>query len=131
MKHKYSVGLVWSEEDKAFIANVPELPGCFSDGPTQEEALKNVEVVIDEWIETAKELKRPIPEPMDTRRLEAMAREFQEGLQNHIRREVESAVNRVLEDLARAQNPMVIMGTGQVLVGSVGDPSDWWKKSSR
>jgi predicted RNase H-like HicB family nuclease len=131
MKHKYSVQLVWSEEDKAFIAQVPELPGCFADGPTQEEALKNVEVVIDEWIETANELKRPVPEPMDSGRFEAMAREFQEGLEKHIRREVETAVNRVLEDLARAQNPMVILGSGQVLVGNVGDSSDWWKRSSR
>ena len=60
---KYEVIIYWSEEDKAFIAEVPELAGCAADGPTYEEALKNVETIIDEWIETAKELRRPIPEP--------------------------------------------------------------------
>jgi len=63
MKTKYEIILYWSEEDKAFIAEVPELPGCTADGATREAALKNVNVVIDEWIETAKELGRPIPQP--------------------------------------------------------------------
>jgi predicted RNase H-like HicB family nuclease len=61
--HKYEVIIYWSQEDQAFIAEVPELPGCASDGQTYQEALKNVEVVIDQWIETAKELGRPIPTP--------------------------------------------------------------------
>ena len=60
---KYEVIIYWSEEDKAFIAEVPELPGCAADGATREAALKNVNVIIDEWIETAKELGRPIPTP--------------------------------------------------------------------
>lgn len=60
---KYEVIIYWSKEDKAFIAEVPELPGCMADGPTHQKALANVEVVIEEWIETAKELGRPIPEP--------------------------------------------------------------------
>ena len=60
---KYEVIIYWSKEDKAFIAEVPELPGCAADGPTKQAALKNVDVVIKEWIETAKELGRPIPEP--------------------------------------------------------------------
>ena len=60
---KYEVIIYWSEEDKAFIAEVPELPGCAADGPTKQAALQNVDVVIKEWIETAKELGRPIPEP--------------------------------------------------------------------
>lgn len=60
---KYEVIIYWSKEDKAFIAEVPELPGCMADGPTRQKALANVEVVIKEWIETAKELGRPIPEP--------------------------------------------------------------------
>ncbi|MEW6416986.1 MAG: type II toxin-antitoxin system HicB family antitoxin [Nitrospirota bacterium] len=62
-KYKYEVIIYWSEEDQAFIAEVPELPGCAADGDTYQEALTNVEVVIQEWIETAKELGRPIPEP--------------------------------------------------------------------
>ena len=60
---KYEVILYWSEEDKAYIAEVPELPGCMADGASYKEALENVEVVIREWIETARELGRPIPEP--------------------------------------------------------------------
>jgi predicted RNase H-like HicB family nuclease len=62
-KPKYEVIIYWSEEDQAFIAEVPELPGCAADGKTYREALANVEVVIKEWIETATELGRPIPQP--------------------------------------------------------------------
>jgi predicted RNase H-like HicB family nuclease len=60
---KYEVILYWSAEDDAFIAEVPELAGCASDGRTRQEALANVETVIAEWLELAKELGRPIPEP--------------------------------------------------------------------
>jgi len=60
---KYEVILYWSEQDQAFIAEVPELPGCAADGATYQEAVANVEVVIREWIETARELGRPIPVP--------------------------------------------------------------------
>ena len=60
---RYEVIIYWSDEDQVFIAEVPELAGCMADGQTYQEALKNAEVVIDEWIETAKELGRPIPEP--------------------------------------------------------------------
>jgi predicted RNase H-like HicB family nuclease len=60
---RFEVILYWSDEDQAFIAEVPELPGCAADGGTYQEALANVEVITKEWIETAKELGRPIPEP--------------------------------------------------------------------
>lgn len=60
---RYEVIIYWSHEDRAFIAEVPELPGCMADGKTYQEALKNVEIIIEEWIETAKELGRAIPEP--------------------------------------------------------------------
>lgn len=63
MNHKYEVILYWSQEDQAFIAEVPELPGCAADGQTQVEALENVNTVIDEWLETAKALGRAIPKP--------------------------------------------------------------------
>jgi predicted RNase H-like HicB family nuclease len=62
-KPKYEVIIYWSQEDEAFIAEVPELPGCAADGKTYREALANVEVVLEEWIETATELGRPIPLP--------------------------------------------------------------------
>lgn len=60
---RYEVILYWSAEDEAFIAEVPELPGCAADGLTYEAALANVRVVIGEWIETAQQLGRAIPEP--------------------------------------------------------------------
>jgi predicted RNase H-like HicB family nuclease len=60
---QYEIILYWSKEDEAFIAEVPELPGCAADGATYQDALTNVEGVIREWIETARELGRPVPEP--------------------------------------------------------------------
>lgn len=60
---RYEVIIYWSAEDESFIAEVPELPGCAADGNTYRAALANVEVVIKEWIETATELGRPIPQP--------------------------------------------------------------------
>lgn len=60
---KYEVIIYWSGEDHSFIAEVPELPGCAADGKTYQEALGSVEVVIQERVETARELGRPIPEP--------------------------------------------------------------------
>lgn len=60
---RYEVIIYWSNEDQSFISEVPELPGCAADGATYQEALANVEVVIQEWLATAKELGRPIPEP--------------------------------------------------------------------
>lgn len=60
---RYKVIIYWSEEDNVYIAEVPELPGCMADGASYEEAIRNAEVVIAEWIETAKRLGREIPEP--------------------------------------------------------------------
>ena len=60
---KYEIILYWSEEDRAFIAEVPELPGCAADGASRQEALANAEIVIGEWIETARGLGRSVPEP--------------------------------------------------------------------
>jgi predicted RNase H-like HicB family nuclease len=61
--NKYEIIIYWSTEDQAFIAEVPELPGCAADGKTKQEALANVEAVIQEWISTAQELGRTIPAP--------------------------------------------------------------------
>jgi len=60
---KYEIIIYWSDEDAAYVAEAPELPGCAADGETYAQALANAEVVIREWIETARELGRPIPEP--------------------------------------------------------------------
>ncbi len=63
MEPKYEILIYWSAEDNAYLAEVPELPGCMADGSSYQEALKNAEVIIREWIETAQEIGRPIPEP--------------------------------------------------------------------
>ncbi|MCA2683813.1 MAG: type II toxin-antitoxin system HicB family antitoxin [Microcystis sp. M038S2] len=63
MKIRYELIIYWSEEDQAFIVEVPELAGCMADGETYQEAVQNAELVIQEWIETAKQLERVIPEP--------------------------------------------------------------------
>ncbi|CDD64182.1 putative uncharacterized protein [Firmicutes bacterium CAG:882] len=61
--YKYERIIFWSEEDQSFIVDVPELPGCMADGKTIQQALDNAEIIINEWIETAKELGREIPQP--------------------------------------------------------------------
>ena len=61
--YKYELIIYWSEEDQAFIVEVPELPGCMADGQTYVDAVSNAEIVIQEWIETAQELGRSIPTP--------------------------------------------------------------------
>ena len=60
---KYEVIIYWSKPDRAFIAEVPELPGCMADGKTKAEALTAVERVAEEWFETARQLKRKVPIP--------------------------------------------------------------------
>ena len=63
MSIKYELIIYWSEEDQSFVVEVPELPGCMADGETYEQAVANAQQVIGEWIETARELGLPIPEP--------------------------------------------------------------------
>jgi predicted RNase H-like HicB family nuclease len=63
MGTKYQVAIYWTEAERVFIAEVRELPGCMADGPTKAKALAAVERVAKEWMETARELGRPIPEP--------------------------------------------------------------------
>ena len=59
----YKVVIYWSSEDEAYIAEVPELAGCMADGATYFEALSNVQIIMEEWVQTATELERPIPQP--------------------------------------------------------------------
>ena len=65
--NSYAITIYWSAEDQAYIAEAPELPGCAADGTSRQEALTNLEIVMREWIETAIELKRPIPQPREQR----------------------------------------------------------------
>lgn len=63
MRPKYELSVYWSEDDRSFVVDVPELPGCMADGETYEQAVANAQTVIEEWIETARERGRPIPQP--------------------------------------------------------------------
>jgi len=63
MNTKYEIIIFWSAEDNAIVAEVPELPGCMADGNSYQAALSNAEQIIQEWIETANELGRSVPEP--------------------------------------------------------------------
>jgi predicted RNase H-like HicB family nuclease len=63
MSIKYELIIYWSDEDQSFIVEVPELPGCMADGETYEQAVLNAKAVIEEWIKTARELGRQVPEP--------------------------------------------------------------------
>ena len=63
MDSKYETIIYWSKEDSCYIAEVPELAGCMADGNSYSEALQNVQIIIEEWLETARSLNRPIPEP--------------------------------------------------------------------
>ena len=63
MDSRYELIIYWSDEDNCFLVEVPELPGCMADGATYEEAIKNCLVVVDEWLQTAMDLGREIPQP--------------------------------------------------------------------
>ncbi len=65
--HKYEIIIYWSNEDDAFVAEAPELPGCLAHGGTQEAALKHIKQAVDLWLETAREFGDPIPEPKGER----------------------------------------------------------------
>jgi hypothetical protein len=95
-----------------------------ADGATKEEAIKNLEVIIAEWIETAKENGRTVPEPMDALQHERAYQEYQESIQKYVQREVETAVSRVLQDIARSQNEITFLRGGLMFTN---DPSERWK----
>ena len=63
MELKYEMIIYWSQQDEAYVVEVPELPGCMADGRSYQEAVANAEAIISEWITTARELGRPIPQP--------------------------------------------------------------------
>ena len=60
---RYELIIYWSRADECFVVEVPELAGCMADGATYQDAVANAQLVIEQWLETARELGRPIPEP--------------------------------------------------------------------
>jgi len=89
----YSVFIIWSKEDEAFLAQVPELPGCVADGPTREEALANATIAAQNWIETAQEIGREIPEPHSLEFFEP------EDSETQLRIAVESELQNIIPEL--------------------------------
>jgi predicted RNase H-like HicB family nuclease len=71
MENRYEIIIFWSDEDAAFVADVPELPGCMAHGSSHAEALANAEQAVELWVETAQELGRPVPEAKGRRLLYA------------------------------------------------------------
>jgi len=65
--NRYEIIIYWSMEDQAFVAEVPELPGCMAHGSTYEEALVQIQLAMELWLETAREYNDPIPEPKGRR----------------------------------------------------------------
>jgi predicted RNase H-like HicB family nuclease len=101
---KYAVFVVWSEEDNAFISTVPELPGCLSDGSTPEEAIANLRVIAQEWIETAQAEGRAVPQPMDTAQMGAAAEAARQAFQNQVQQAVQEAVSRALQMIEKTRS---------------------------
>jgi predicted RNase H-like HicB family nuclease len=107
--YEYAVQIFWSKEDQAYIAAPFELHGCFADGQTPEEALANLRVIIDEWIEVAKQEGRQVPPPAsgeDLRRIEQEENEKQnEILRRHIEAVVNAAVKQIVARMS-AEGPL-------------------------
>ena len=91
----YSMLVLWSEGDEAFLAHVVELPGCIAHGETREEAVHNASIAIENWIDTAKELKREIPAPVDVAEFEKRTAQQAQELRNRFERAVEEAVENL------------------------------------
>ena len=96
MNNHYSTRIHWSEQDGAFIACVDELPGCLADGKTAQEALSNLATIIDEWIEVAKEERRPIPEPLTMEAFDRALRKSREELERQVQSHVAAAVSEAM-----------------------------------
>jgi predicted RNase H-like HicB family nuclease len=98
--------LIWSAEDGAYLAQVPELPGCAADGATPEEAFQNLQVVVKEWIETAVEEGRSLPEPLTLEVIAQHAAAAQQQLQAQIAAVVQQTVEKILQNQPKgiAQN---------------------------
>ncbi len=100
----YSVEMMWSEDDGVYLAQVRELPGCVADGETLEEAFQNIVTVKNEWLETAAEEGREIPEPLTVNLLARNAQMAHEQLQTQIGNRIREAVGQILENVESQQS---------------------------
>jgi predicted RNase H-like HicB family nuclease len=101
MNYDYSVHIVWSQEDGAYLAAIHELPGCISDGQTAEEALKNVKVIAQEWIEVANEEGRQIPPPMSIEDCREEQKKFHRSINAHIKQVVSELVPKIVDQILK------------------------------
>lgn len=103
--------MIWSGEDEAYLAQVRELPGCVADGKTPVEALQNLQIVVQEWLETAREEGRPVPPPrtleMVDQHLMTAQQQLHEQVQNVIKETVQSILNNAAEQQASQNIPRV------------------------
>lgn len=100
---RYSAHIAWSEEEGAYLAVARELPGCIADGATPEEALQNLNLVAQDWVETAKELGRKVPGPATVEKLSAAQDKFhadtQRDIDQYVAARVRDAVNAARSNL--------------------------------
>jgi predicted RNase H-like HicB family nuclease len=102
--NKYSIEMMWSEADGAYLAQVRELPGCIADGATAEEAFESIRVVMQEWLETAKEEGREIPAAITFDKLAQNAQAAQSVLEQQIENRVREVVGQILQNMAEQQS---------------------------
>jgi len=91
--------MIWSGADGVYLAQVKELPGCLADGATAEEAFQNIRIVMQEWLETAKEEGREIPQPLTLEILEKNAHAAHREIERHLENQVREAVGQVIEKI--------------------------------
>src|ERR1700683_4348919 len=108
--NKYSIDLIWSNEDGMYLAQVKELPGCLADGATAEEAFQNLRVIIDEWLDTAREEKREIPPPLTIEALEIAGEAARQQLQKQMAKSVRDTVINVLQKMEQEKSKHSLMG---------------------
>jgi predicted RNase H-like HicB family nuclease len=110
-ENNYSMDMIWSGEDGAYLAQVRELPGCVADGKTAAEAFQNLQIVIQEWLETAREEGRPIPPPLTLEMVGqhtmAAQQQLHDQIQNVVKETVQSILNSTAEQQASQNIPRV------------------------
>ncbi len=99
MKNTYSIQIFWSDEDGHYLAQVQELPGCVSDGKTYQEALDNLQVILEEWIETATAEGMPIPPPLTLERLQNEKMKAQQEFQQIVQTAIADAMEKQKTEL--------------------------------
>jgi predicted RNase H-like HicB family nuclease len=98
-ENRYSMLVLWSEDDEAFLAHVVELPGCIAHGETREAAVQNGLIAIENWLETAGELKREIPPPLDVTAFEKQTAQQAQDVRNLFDQAVQKAVNEAMQQV--------------------------------